>query len=305
MAQTTRRYNSIHRQQLFYWTGRGLDVPSAGQTAIQRLEQRRAYVDRLESILEKGIWLKVPEKPDQLGDGTLIRISRPIACFTEWSLGQSLAHTSEYGRLGLGFSKRFILSCGGQPVIYVRDAQTNARYVSALTGIARALNDGANKIPPHIRESLRQHFDFISHFVKAIQKPRKVSKKTKKPSEHEDSKFYQSAEESIREMLELAASEDEKRFTRKFGRFLHYLEEREWRIVYDKALERHFKAGPSRGVGPDYYLPIAASKGLFTVVVPDQKTASLVMQSRRLRNMLFPKEGPQVTLLSLTDIGTF
>jgi hypothetical protein len=154
-TQQVRRYNSIHRQQLFYWTGRNLDLPSANRTAAQRLSQRVAYVDRLRSLIADGIWLKVPDKPDQLGDGKLLKVSRPIACFSEWSLGQSIAHTSEYGRLGLGFSKQFILSRGGQPVIYVRDAKTNSQYVSALKAIARVLKNETSGIPDYVLFALR------------------------------------------------------------------------------------------------------------------------------------------------------
>ena len=105
--------------------------------------------------------------------------------------------------------------------------------------------------------------------------------------------------------MELAASITEKDFKRKYGRFLHYLEEREWRVVYDKALGKHFELGTGGKANPAYYLPFEPGKELYTVVLPDNLTVSLVMRDNNLRKKLFPKDGLPVTLLSLEDIGTF
>lgn len=301
-----REYNSIHRQQLFYWTGRGFEVPALKRTAAKRLETRLAYVDRLKSILQKGIWLKTPDKPDQLGDGTLIKITRPIACFTEWALGQSLAHTTEYGRLGFGFPKRFILSKGGQPVIYARDAVSNSRYVEAFLEMARILSDESSPIPSNLRKALWKNFDFVSHFVKAIQKPIPSRKKGKsKPFKPLKKYEFLSPDKALDGLVELALAERERGFKRKFGRFLHYLEEREWRIVYDTSLKKKFAPGPGGNDGPECYLRFKPGSELFTVVVPDNLTLNMVMQDNELRETLFPKDGLPVTLLSFEDIGTF
>ena len=300
----SRHFNSIHRQQLFYWTGRNLDATASNKTAAQRLSQRMAYVGRLKSIIKNGIWLKTPDKPDQLGDGALIKVTRPIACFTEWSVAQSRPHTTEYGRLGFGFSKSYVLSHGGQPVIYARDAKSNARYVTALLAIAKILKDDSIKIPSSCRESLWSHFDFISHFVKAIQKPApKKAMPSRKPSKLPNYQ-YLPADKALDALLELSLSEQEKEFKRKYGRFLHYLEEREWRIVFDDSLSPKFSVGPG-GNGPDYFLQFEPGKELFTVVVPDNLTVNLVMQDKELREKLFPQDGLPVTLLSLEDVGTF
>jgi hypothetical protein len=101
------------------------------------------------------------------------------------------------------------------------------------------------------------------------------------------------------------AMAQEKAFVRKFGRFLHYLEEREWRIVYDLSLEKYFESGPGAPNGPEYYLQFEPGAELFTVVLPDNQTVNLAMQDPFIRKNLFPKDAPHVTLLSLQDIGTF
>jgi hypothetical protein len=297
----SRRYNGIHRQQLFHWLGSHIDRTIPAETVAQRNRRRTAYVECLKSAVKDGIWLKTPRKPDQLGDGSLIKVSRPIACFTEWSLGQSLAHTSEYGQLGLGFSKRFILSRGGQPVIYVQDKKSSAPYSAALKALAAALKDPATKIPATQRQRLWQHFDFIAHFAKVIQKPPRPRKSTPpKPSG-----FFPSTFAALKGLKTLMAEEVEKAFSRKYGRILHYLEEREWRIVYDQTLEKYFDEGPATAGGPEHFLPFEPGNELFTVVLPDNLTVALALRDHWLRNKLFPKDGPHVTLLSFQDIGTF
>src|SRR2546430_443681 len=164
------RYNNIHRQQLFHWIGRHID--EKGDHGRLNDILRNEYVKCLRDALRNGLWVKIPKEPDYLGDGSLIKVHRPITCFTEWSLGQSLPHTTRYGRLGLGFSKRFVLSRGGQPVMYVRDVEKNDPYTTALKTLARFLKsaDAKRRIPRRRLEILSQHFDYLSHFTKRIRR---------------------------------------------------------------------------------------------------------------------------------------
>lgn len=54
--------------------------------------------------LANGLWVKTPRIPETFtSDGKIFPLDLPIACFTEWSLGDSLPHTMEYGRVGFGF----------------------------------------------------------------------------------------------------------------------------------------------------------------------------------------------------------
>ena len=93
-------------------------------------------------------------------------------------------------------------------------------------------------------------------------------------------------------------------YLRFFGPTLHYLEEREWRIVYDKSLEDFFDDGP--GIpGPEYFLPVKPGSELFTVVLPDNNTVHKALNDPYIRKNLYPKDAPHVTVLSLQDIGTF
>ena len=285
-------YNNIHRQQLFHWIGRHIDEQADHRRLTDAL--RKQYVNSLSGALRNGLWVKTPKDPDYLGDGSLIKVHRPIACFTEWSLGQSLPHTTRYGRLGLGFSKKFVLSRGGQPVIYVRDSTKNDPYTTALKTLARFFKSGdaKSRIPRHRLEALRQQFDYLSHFTKRIKRPvvpRVLPEMKLKP----ETKIV-----GKKSPLKIDP------FIRSFGPTLHFLEEREWRIVHDSTLDDFFSEGPG-APGPQYYLPVKPGRELFTVVLPDNHTVSMAMDNTQIRNKLFPKDGPHVTIMSLQDVGTF
>jgi hypothetical protein len=70
---------------------------------------------QLHGSLEHGLWVKRPRYPDTFElHGSAFALNLPIVCFTEWSLGESLPRTTEYGRIGLGFPKRWVIERGGQ-----------------------------------------------------------------------------------------------------------------------------------------------------------------------------------------------
>jgi hypothetical protein len=107
------------------------------------------------------------------------------------------------------------------------------------------------------------------------------------------------------------AAAEAQMFKRKFGMPLQFVEEREWRIVHHPA-NKHFVKGPG---APDYYLPYLPGEELFTLVLPDNKVVSKVLQMDWFTERLFTpwkhypelenRRVPPVTLLSHSDIGTF
>ena len=100
-------------------------------------------------------------------------------------------------------------------------------------------------------------------------------------------------------------------FKRKFGMPLQFVEEREWRIVYH-AGGNHFVNGPGL---PDFYLPYLPGDELFTLVLPDNKVVSRVLQTDWFTERLFTpwkhypalkdRLVPPVTVLAHSDIGTY
>jgi hypothetical protein len=276
-------YNQVHKQQLFHWIGSHIDEQALASSAPgRRLDdrQRELYLGCLRGALSTGIWLQRPRVADEIGDGAL-RVSRPIACFTEWSLKESRPHMGRYGRLGLGFPKRFVLDCGGQPVTYVRDVPSKDRYTQAMLTIGEHLSGAPDEV--------RGAFEYVTHFVKRIKRKRPRSDRPPPPEREAVPKERGPS----RELL----------LQRQYGETLQFLEEREWRVVFDPKLKGH-RCGPASG-RPPHCLPFRPGWDLFTVVLPDNLTVNMLLQDDELRRLLFPKGAPHVSLLSLDDIGTF
>ena len=297
-------YNNIHRQQLFHWIGIHIEKKTDGYSLTDDL--REEYVACLEGALENGLWAKVPRFPDQLGDGKLVRVHRPITCFTEWSLSQSLPHTQRYGRLGLGFPKKFVFDRGGQPVTYVRDHAKGDPYVFALKALNKfaATLDGMG-VPTKEAVEIRNHLDYLSHFAKRATKPAlpilSIIKKTPlAPGSIAKPKLSSQSPTRFARMLKSISDP----YNRKYGTTLHYMEEREWRIVYHDSLKDRFAIGPKSGT-PAYYIPFKPGQELYTVALPDSRTLSIALNRKTLRERLYPQNAPPVTILSLQDIGTF
>ena len=113
----------IHRQQLFYWIGASLDKANRGRKVFSDAVTKECLA-QLRGGLEHGLWVKSPRVPEQLDfRGRHFLLDAPICCFTEWSLGESLPHTREYGRIGFGFPKRWVIERGGQSVTYFRHSE--------------------------------------------------------------------------------------------------------------------------------------------------------------------------------------
>ena len=279
-------YNSVHRQQLFNWIGRHIEKEAAGRHLTDEL--RIKYVECLRGTLENGLWVKTPEKPDSLWDGSLFTVDRPITCFTEWALDQSQPHTREYGRMALGFPKRFVLNCGGQPIMYIRDGKQKAPYAFALRAVAEWLGDQSHQPSNLDCRAVYEQFRYLIHFNKRIKHAKKRASGKKGKS---------TATPKVVHKPDL--------FKKSFGPILHYLEEREWRVVYDRSIAGCFRPAGGGDRDPKYYLPFKPGKDLFTVVLPDNRTVRFAMEDSAIRQALFPDKAPPVTVLSLDDIGTF
>jgi hypothetical protein len=256
--------------------------------------------------LEHGLWVKTPRIPETFEfRGKRLALRLPIACFTEWSLGESLPHTTEYGRLGFGFPKRWVIDRGGQSVTYFRHSEKGSflqcvfRLLGALgehrgEGDWGARTDGAGldelKYLLHFAKMIRLKRPPPERRPAAVPAPPKVLRAPRRPS---------------------TAAVDAQTYKRKFGLPLEFVEEREWRIVHHST-NPGFVPGP--GV-PEYYLPYLPGQELFTLVLPDNKVVSHLLQHSWFTGRLFepwkhyPALGgrrvPPVTVLSHSDLGTF
>jgi len=295
---------NIHRQQLFYWMGRSIDEQN-GRRKLLRDELVTEVLRQLRGSLEHGLWVKKPRVPEKFElRGNAFALDRPIACFTEWSLGESLPHTAEYGRIGLGFPKRWVIERGGQSVTYFRH-NAKGSFLPAVFKLLAAQGSGdAHGIwKPKPDATGFEELRYLLHFAKMLRL------KAPKP-ESAPTKIVPAGPMRRKRQRPLAAVEAQM-YKRKFGLPLQFVEEREWRIVHHSA-NKGFVKGP--GV-PDYYLPYLPGEELFTLVLPDNKVVSKVLQTDWFTERLFTpwkhypelkgRRVPPVTVLSHSDIGTF
>jgi hypothetical protein len=99
----------IHSKILVHWTGRDIEK-------YPKDKRSQLYVERLKNDLQEGLYTKTTEE-EVIRGWTIKNITR--LCFTEIRLSQAQMHADRYGKLGLGFSRDFIINKGGRPVIYI------------------------------------------------------------------------------------------------------------------------------------------------------------------------------------------
>jgi hypothetical protein len=305
-GKETKPRGNIHRQQLFYWMGASLDRKNRNKKVFSDALVKECLV-QLRGSLEKGLWVKSPRVPEEFEfRGRAFALQEPIACFTEWSLGESLPHTSEYGRIGLGFPKRWVIERGGQSVTYFRHNQ-KATFLQSMFKLLDALGQDRGQGVWTAKTGISgfEELRYLIHFAKMVRlkktPPRsKITPPTVVPR-------------VISRKKPAKAAVDAQTFKRKFGLPLEFLEEREWRIVHHPAANG-FVRGPASGV-PNFYLPYVPGEELFTLVLPDHKVVCSVLQKDWFTERLFTpwkhysqlkgRRVPPVMLLSHSDIDTF
>jgi hypothetical protein len=273
------KYNGLHRQQLFHWIGPESDR-AAGFKGPLSSRSRSEYMEMLAGSLERGLWIKTPREPETIQDrGFQQPLELAMACFTEWSLEESMGHVSRYGRMGFGFPKRWVLENGGQPVTYYSTKQGSPFWATLL----RLL-----KVTPKNNPAWKDLL-YLLHFTKRIHKGAPRREGVKKPAQPKQTPRPKS-------------KQHENPYLRRYGKTMPYLEEREWRIVESGRTTAVFNDGTHE---PKYYLPYACGHALFTLVLPDNQMISDVTRLDPFKSALFAFGAPPVSLLSLEDIGTF
>ncbi len=111
---------AIHSKILVHWTGKDIE------TNPDKDEKTQLYVDRLKDDLLEGLYAK-PTIEDSIRGLKIKNIIR--LCFTEIRLSQAKTHSDRYGKLGIGFSRDFIMNKGGRPVIYIPFEQPPDKYL--------------------------------------------------------------------------------------------------------------------------------------------------------------------------------
>jgi hypothetical protein len=114
----------LHSDILVHWTGKDF-------------KQLPEYVERLKAFYIKGIRANRPTKEERIyGFGTDVFLYiRPMVCFTEIRISQSKTHADRYGKLGIGFSRNYLMDRGANPVFYLRNSKNgivNTNFASLV-----------------------------------------------------------------------------------------------------------------------------------------------------------------------------
>lgn len=123
----------IHSKFLVHWTGK--DIEDCPVT-----EKSQLYVERLKDDLEKGLFAKRTSE-DSIRYWKIKNLVK--ICFTEIRLSQTQTHAERYGKLGIGFTRDFIMNKGGRQVIYVPfDAKDDSRLLEdSIRNVYEKSND--------------------------------------------------------------------------------------------------------------------------------------------------------------------
>ena len=131
----------IHSKILVHWTGKDIEI-------YPEDKRSQLYVERLKNDLQEGLYTKTTEE-DVIRNWTIKNITR--LCFTEIRLSQAQMHAERYGKLGLGFSRDFIMNKGGRPVIYIPfEAPPDGRLLEdSIRNVFEKSKDSADKEEIH------------------------------------------------------------------------------------------------------------------------------------------------------------
>ena len=130
---------------LVHWTGKDIDSRMDGDEA-EKLSVCNDYVERLINTLSTGLWM-MPPPESLMGSNAWFYYKPPMTCFTETLLTRARDHATRYGRMGFGFTREFILTCGGAPVTYVRQHPKDP-VLQRINGIFRRLDGAQSFIEP-------------------------------------------------------------------------------------------------------------------------------------------------------------
>ena len=282
MARAASVGNTVHKRQLFHWIGTHLERDKS----LDRQEKRRRYLECLKASLDQGLWLtRSPQELDADHGGHKPLHVKPMVCFTDNRLSECAYHAANYGKLGLGFPKRFVIDQFGGPVNYVSHKMVcnlYFKYVYAVAGHLEDTNvDGSN-------DAVIDKLSYVMSFLKPISKRRVRAPRQKKP--------VPSAPDD-KPAPKLLPTEK----ARSYGPALTYLVENEWRIVADGEVMKRLPIEPHPDFESVYLLPYKPEKDLFSIVLPDRATLQLALSDEGLRQRLYGL--PQTNLYVLDEVS--
>lgn len=269
------KYSQLHRSLLFHWTQhpeeKGSETKIADEckfvpkAAPKSKQERKKFIEHLRSILTKGLRFSVPKCHHVEQITPAIQTKHNILCFSEWNVGSSWEHARRYGHIGFGFTRKYIMSQNGRPVLYLRKAQKN--HDPTTEAMVKLLESAIQD------DDLRDHAQWIASLLKLSKDPR-----TSKGSNDNDKQNNRKKN--------VKSPDEDRSFALEFGGIHGNLEDREWRI-----LDANMHNDTHRT------LPCEPGK-LAMIVLPDHQTLSLALQDDGIREIVLPKDKPAICMIS-------
>jgi len=114
---------NVHSDFLVHWTGRDIDRDDPDwDDPRYHMSQDIAhrYAQRLASILEHGFWMtREPSRQVTVKPNAPLTVPSVVrTCFTALKLSASRQHAHDYGRLGVGVKRPFLVNRKGRTLVY-------------------------------------------------------------------------------------------------------------------------------------------------------------------------------------------
>lgn len=116
---------------LIHWTGKDIDQKEDS-------ERNHAYIKRFIDTLNTGLWMTKPIEM-LVSKNNVFSYQLPTTCFTENLITRSSNHRINYGHLGFGFTRKWVLENSGNPVLYVRQNNED-RVLQTIGGILKRID---------------------------------------------------------------------------------------------------------------------------------------------------------------------
>lgn len=287
---------TIHDSMLFRWMGYDIEKPELKDQPAPRREKLtvkpkltddhvKVYLNRLRDALNPKIGLKVSaySVADAVGKiSPIIENPKPCLFFTEQAAGDPEEHWRLYGRLGFGFSKRFIFNCGGRPVIYAGGGKDPV--LSAISVLRKALLKSKS-------QKVRQELETLARFIKCTALSREQAGKAGRGKTKPAEKTKAEAKEAkpkpvVNELISINEFPE--------AQPIRFLREREWRLL-KREKDTQYWHGDS---DEDTWFTPEAGKELQLIIVPCNLLLQRAYEDPEIRNNLTGRSRITAQLIS-------
>ncbi len=286
---------TIHDSMLFRWMGYDIEKPELAKLPAPRREkltvkpkltddQVKVYLNRLRDALNPKIGLKVSPYSEADAVGKIPPIINPKPClfFTEQAAGDPEEHWRMYGRLGFGFSKRFIFNSGGRPVIYAGGGKDPV--LSAIGILRKALLKSENK-------KVRQELETLARFIKCTALSRQQADEAEQEKSEPAAKTKAGAKEAkpkpaVNEKISMKEFREDQP--------IRFLREREWRLLH-REKDTHLWRRVSEN---DVWFTPEAGRELQLIIVPCNLILHAAYEDKDIRKNLRGRSGITAQLIS-------